>query len=168
VPFSTLVRDARRLGLTEPDPRHDLCGLDVARKLLILARETGLQIDLEDVEVEGLVPECLGGGPFSESFFDAYGAFDAAAQERLEHARRRGRVLRYVATVDRGRASAGLRDLPANHPLAAVRGCDNIVAITSDRSDRTPLVVCGAGAGAEVTAHGIIGDLCALAARLRE
>jgi len=167
-PFSALVRDAHRLGLTEPDPRHDLGGHDVARKLLILAREAGLTIDLEDVDVESLVPDCLRGGSFSESFFDAYAAFDASARERLERARQRGRALRYVATLDRGRASAGVRELPADHPLAAARGCDNIVAITSDRSERTPLVVCGAGAGAEVTARGIVADLCALAARLRD
>jgi len=167
-PFSALVRDAHRLGLTEPDPRHDLGGHDVARKLLILAREAGLTIDLEDVDVESLVPDCLRGGSFSESFFDAYAAFDASARERLERARQRGCTLRYVATLDRGRASAGVRELPADHPLAAARGCDNIVAITSDRSERTPLVVCGAGAGAEVTARGIVADLCALAARLRD
>ena len=167
-PFSALVRDAHRLGLTDPDPRHDLGGQDVTRKLLILARETGLTIDLEDVEVESLVPGSLRDGSFTESFFDAYAAFDAAARERLERARQHGCALRYVATLDQGRASAGLRELPADHPLAAARGCDNIVAITSDRCDRTPLVVCGAGAGAEVTARGVIADLCALAARLRE
>ena len=162
VPFSALVREAHAAGLTEPDPREDLNGGDVARKLLVLARETGLQMDLDQVEVESLLPPALRDGSFPDDFFAALAAYDDDLQQRLDRARGNGAVLRYVATLDRGVARAGLREVPRDHPLAAAQGCENIVAFTSDRYSRAPLVIRGPGAGAALTASGIAADLCKL------
>jgi aspartokinase/homoserine dehydrogenase 1 len=159
VPFSTLVRDAHRMGYTEPDPREDLNGQDVARKLLILARHTGSKMDLEQVSVDSLVPRCLTDGPFSPQFFSSYAAHDAEMGQRLQRAQARGAVLRYVGTLDRGRARAEIREFPRDHPFATTKGSDNIIAFTTNRYPRTPLVVQGPGAGVEVTAMGVVSDI---------
>ena len=159
LPFSTLVRDAHRMGYTEPDPREDLSGQDVARKRLILARQTQLKMELEDVSVDSLVPRCLAEGPFSQQFFSAYAAHDTTMGQRLQQARARGAVLRYVGTLERGRARAEIREYPRNHPFATTKGSDNIIAFTTNRYARTPLIVQGPGAGADVTAMGVFSDI---------
>jgi len=158
-PFSALVRDAHRMGFTEPDPREDLTGQDVARKLLILARQTGLKMELDDVSVDSLVPRGLAEAPFSPQFFASYAAHDAEMTERLQRARARGAVLRYVGTLERGRARAEIREFPRDHSFATTKGCDNIIAFTTNRYSRTPLVVQGPGAGADVTAMGVFSDI---------
>jgi aspartokinase/homoserine dehydrogenase 1 len=145
VPFSTLVGGAHAAGLTEPDPRDDLRGDDVARKLLILARETGLPLELDAVHIESLLD-----------------VSDEDMDRRRAHAAGSGAVLRYVATLEDGRAQAVLREVPCDHPLAGVRGCDNIVSITSDRYSSTPLVIRGPGAGAALTAKAIVADISRL------
>jgi aspartokinase/homoserine dehydrogenase 1 len=162
VPFSALVRDAQSKGLTEPDPREDLSGQDVARKLLILARESGVKMELQDVQVESLVPGHLQNGPFSTAFFQAFETHDGDIAQRLEAARSRGAVLRYVATLENGQGRAGLQEVSRDHPLAAVKGTDNIIAFTTTRYANTPLVVQGPGAGADVTAMGVFSDLLKL------
>ena len=158
-PFSALVRQAHQAGYTEPDPREDLSGQDVARKLLIVARQIGLRMDLEDVEVESLVPRYLTEGPFAPQFFATFAAYDAEMAQRFERARRRGGVLRYVGTLERGRAHAELREFPRHHPFAATKESDNIIAFTTNRYARTPLIVQGPGAGADVTAMGVFSDI---------
>src|SRR5262249_16100343 len=131
MPFSALVREAHRLGFTEPDPREDLAARDVARKLLILARESGAPLDLQDVAVESLLPRTLAEGPFSAAFFERLARHDDSMAMRVEAARSRGSVLRYVGTVDRNGARAALQELPAEHPLAATRGANNLIAFTT-------------------------------------
>lgn len=161
-PFSELVREAHALGLTEPDPREDLSGRDVARKLLILARQIGLTMNIQDVRVESLVPRRLRAEAFSPRFFTALARDDAAMTRRLTAARSRGRVLRYVGTLERGHARAGLEAFPRDHPFAAAKGSDNIIAFTTQRYARTPLVIQGPGAGADVTAMGVFSDILKL------
>ncbi|MFO7338334.1 MAG: bifunctional aspartate kinase/homoserine dehydrogenase I [Lysobacteraceae bacterium] len=165
VPFSQLVAQARALGYTEPDPRDDLSGTDVARKLVILAREAGCALSLEDVDVESLVPEGLRQGS-AEEFMARLPEVDAALAARLEAARTAGRVLRYVARLDgrAGRASVGLVELPREHAFANLRLTDNIVQFTTRRYCENPLVVQGPGAGPEVTAAGVFADLLRVAA----
>lgn len=160
--FSDLVREAHGMGFTEPDPREDLSGQDVARKLLILARQMGMRMNIGDVSVESLVPRALRKGAYSARFYDAFGAYDAELKARAAQARTRQRVLRYVGTLENGRARAGLAEFPLDHPFAATKGSDNVIAFTTRRYARTPLVVQGPGAGADVTAMGIFSDLLKL------
>ena len=162
VPFSSLVREAHRLGFTEPDPRDDLSGQDVARKLLILAREIGLRMELDEVKVDSLVPRPLRRGPFSDRFFSALAKYDGDIAARVASARRRGAVLRYVGVLEHGRARAGLKEFPRDHPVASAKGSDNVIAFTTKRYRRTPLVVQGPGAGADVTAMGVFSDILKL------
>jgi len=161
-PFSALVRDAHRMGFTEPDPREDLSGQDVARKLLILARQIGLKMDLDEVQVDSLVPPALARGKYSPAFLTAFARSDAAIADRVKRAASRGAVLRYVGTLERGRARAGLKAFPRDHPIAAAKGSDNVIAFTTKRYARTPLVVQGPGAGADVTAMGVFSDVLKL------
>ncbi len=168
-PFSALVRQARDAGYTEPDPRDDLSGEDVRRKLLILARAAGVALEANDVEVASLVPPEL--ALLNRDSVDAaLPALDAALRERYAAAYKDGAKLRFIARLqreDHGRVSAkvGLQALPADHPLAGGAGTDNKVAIWSDRYDAQPLVIQGPGAGAGVTAAGLLDDALRLAAR---
>src|SRR5262249_23482123 len=161
-PFSTLVADAHGLGFTEPDPREDLSGQDVARKLLILARQIGLKMDLADVRVDSLVPAALARGGYTSRFLTAFQQYDGAIASRVRRAGARGSVLRYVGILERGRARAGLKEFPRNHPVASAKGSDNVIAFTTKRYARTPLVVQGPGAGADVTAMGVFSDILKL------
>ena len=161
-PFSTMVEEALGLGYTEPDPREDLSGGDVARKLLILARQIGLKMDMKDIGIENLVPKPLQTVKFSKSFFKQYAKFDDDMKQRLEKALAKGAVLRYVGVLKDGKASAGIQEVPKNHMLASTKGSDNIIAFTTQRYSKTPLVVQGPGAGADVTAMGVFSDLLKL------
>ncbi len=165
-PFSELVREALDLGYTEPDPRDDLSGTDVARKLVILAREAGLPVSIGEVEVESLVPEALAGAT-SAQFMQRLAEADAAMNARLERARRNGQVLRYVARLDsQGAASVGLAEVGPEHAFANLRLTDNIVQFTTRRYSGNPLVVQGPGAGPDVTAAGVFADLLRVSAAL--
>ncbi len=165
-PFSALVREAHALGYTEPDPRDDLSGVDVARKLVILGREAGIALSLEDVQVEGLVPpelRELG----REAFMASLEALDAPLLARLQAASGRDAVLRYVARLgDDGQASVALVELPRSHAFAHLRLTDNIVQFTTRRYRDNPLIVQGPGAGPDVTAAGVFSDLLRLGAAL--
>ncbi len=164
--FSEIVREAHRLGLTEPDPRLDLSGVDVARKLIILAREMELQVEIESVEVESLVPEDLRSASLEE-YLNTLGKYDHAIADRLDSARASGHVLRYVGVINNdGSMSAGLRTYPLDHPFASLRGSDNIVSFQTERYNTQPMIVRGPGAGPEVTAAGVFADLLRLASFL--
>jgi len=161
-PFSALVRDAHAMGFTEPDPREDLSGQDVARKLLILGRQIGLTLDLDEVKVDSLVPKPLARGKYTGAFLSNLARYDAAMADRVKRAAARGHVLRYVGTLEGGKASAGLREFPRTHPIASAKGSDNVIAFSTTRYARTPLVVQGPGAGADVTAMGVFSDVLKL------
>lgn len=164
VPFSRLVTEARGLGYTEPDPRDDLSGTDVARKLVILAREAGRTLSLDDVIVESLVPASLREASL-EDFMARLDEADAPFAERLAKANANGQVLRYVARLDaEGHASVGLVELPKDHAFANLRLTDNIVQFTTRRYCDNPLIVQGPGAGPEVTAAGVFADVLRVAA----
>jgi aspartokinase/homoserine dehydrogenase 1 len=160
--FSALVKKAWENGLTEPDPRDDLSGQDVGRKLLILARQSGLQLEIDDVDVQSLVPRNLARGQFAPRFFGSLARLDHKMAEGLSRAQSRGGVLRYVGILAGNRASAGIKEFSRDHPIAATQGSDNVIAFTTKRYSRTPLVIQGPGAGADVTAMGVFSDILKL------
>ncbi|MFZ3422646.1 bifunctional aspartate kinase/homoserine dehydrogenase II [Vibrio harveyi] len=163
VPFAELVDLAWQQGLTEPDPRSDLDGSDVMRKLVILARESGLSIEPESVKVESLVPEELRELSL-DAFFDQGDILSEILQERLTKAQKNDQILRYVARLERnGKATVGVEALSREHALANLLPCDNIFAIESKWYKDNPLVIRGPGAGREVTAGAIQSDLNRLA-----
>jgi aspartokinase/homoserine dehydrogenase 1 len=166
-PFSQIVRAAKAKGYTEPDPRDDLSGTDVARKLIILAREVGLRLELSDVEVESLVPAELAACG-AEEFLARLSEFDARMQQRYAEATAAGEVLRYVGRLDvaTNRATVGLVRLPRRHPFANIALTDNVVRFATRRYCDNPLIVQGPGAGPEVTAGGVFADLLRLCAYL--
>ncbi len=159
VSFSEIVAKARKLGYTEPDPREDLSGQDVGRKLLILAREIGLELDFKDIKIESLVPEKLRKIKDVEVFMSELKKFDSQFRKLSEKAEKIGCVLRYVAKIQKSEASAKLEMVSKDNPLASTRGADNIFAFYSKRYKERPLVVQGPGAGADVTAGGVLADI---------
>jgi aspartokinase/homoserine dehydrogenase 1 len=165
-PFSEIVQEAREEGYTEPDPRDDLSGMDVGRKLVILAREMGLDLELDDVRIESLVPESLRNGSVEE-FFERLPKHDQAMTDLLIQSRGRDEVLRYVGVVNpEGQCSVELKSYPRSHAFAGTSGSDNIVAFKTQRYHTQSLIVQGPGAGPDVTAGGVFADLLRLASYL--
>jgi aspartokinase/homoserine dehydrogenase 1 len=166
-PFSEIVREAKARGYTEPDPRDDLSGMDVARKAVILAREAGLTLELADVEVESLAPAALANASVDE-FLKRLPDFDAPMEKRVQAARAAGRVLRYVAAIDVKERTAKVRleAFEPSHPFANISLTDNIVQFVTGRYCDNPLIVRGPGAGPAVTAAGIFADLLRLCSML--
>jgi aspartokinase/homoserine dehydrogenase 1 len=164
--FSSIVRAAKAKGYTEPDPRDDLSGIDVARKLIILGREMGLTLEISDVQIEGLVPEALTRCSVEE-FMARLPESDAAMAAALADARKKNQVLRYVGRIDAaGKATVGLMRLEAKHAFANIALTDNVVRFATRRYCENPLIVQGPGAGPEVTAAGVFSDLLRLSAYL--
>jgi homoserine dehydrogenase len=164
--FSQAIHSAKANGFTEPDPRDDLSGLDVARKALILARTIGRRVNLDEIAVENLVPEELRGTSVSE-FLERVGELDAEWTQRAEAARASGATLKYVATVPAtGPIAVGVREVSASSLLGALQGPENVVVIRTARYDTNPLTIVGPGAGAAVTAAGMTSDMLALGALL--
>jgi homoserine dehydrogenase len=161
--FSDAVRSAKERGYTEPDPRDDLSGLDVARKALILARTMGREVNLADVAIESLVPDDLADCSVAE-FLDRISSLDASMAERAGAATSAGEALKYIATVPAaGPIKVGVQGVSTASVLGALQGPENIVSMRTHRYDDYPLVVSGPGAGAAVTAAGMLGDVLALA-----
>ncbi|MEO6365455.1 MAG: homoserine dehydrogenase, partial [Luteimonas sp.] len=161
-PFSGFVREARDAGYTEPDPRIDLSGEDVRRKLLILARAAGVSLAAEDVSVDSLVPKRL--GRIAVEHLDAeLRHFDTPLRKRFQQAYRDNAKLSFIGRIDADGASVGLHALPVDHPLCGGGGTDNRVAITSCRYREQPLVIQGPGAGADVTAAALLDDVLRIA-----
>ncbi|MCD7457277.1 Homoserine dehydrogenase [Datura stramonium] len=166
--FSQVVKEAKVAGYTEPDPRDDLSGTDVARKVIILARESGLDLELSDIPVQSLVPEPLRATASAEDFLLDLPKFDQELSKQRQEAEDEGEVLRYVGVVDvvNGKGAVELRRYNKEHPFAQLSGSDNIIAFTTERYCKQPLIVRGPGAGAEVTAGGIFSDILRLASYL--
>ncbi|MFN8341151.1 MAG: bifunctional aspartate kinase/homoserine dehydrogenase I [Cyclobacteriaceae bacterium] len=158
VPFSQVVRQAKEKGFTEPDPRDDLNGKDVARKILILSREAGLNLELNDIEVENMVPEsCRAAGV--DQFFDCLRNHDDHFHQLVKDAAEKGTKLRYTAVLENGKARVGLQAVSAQHPFYSLAGSDNIILLHTARYLDRPMVIRGPGAGAEVTAAGVFADI---------
>ncbi len=162
VPFSRAVRSAMTKGYTEPDPRDDLSGMDVARKALILARLLGYRDELRRSSVESLVPRWARALSL-EDFMHRLEELDAPWKRRVEAAAAEGAVLRYVALVTPSKIAVGVRAVPMSSPLASIKGSDNQLVFTTARYKANPLVITGPGAGAEVTAAGVLNDILRLA-----
>lgn len=163
-PFSAAVREAMDRGYTEPDPRDDLSGADMARKALILGRMMGFQGEMADLTIESLVPAGASRLPHRQ-FLARLPEFDVRWAERVARARRAGGVLRYLALVTRRNIRVGLKVVPAGSLFSALSGTDNAIAFTTDRYRTSPLVVIGPGAGPAVTAAGVLNDILALGSR---
>ncbi|WP_286233823.1 bifunctional aspartate kinase/homoserine dehydrogenase II [Thalassotalea sediminis] len=169
VPFSVLMLDALAQGITEPDPREDLSGRDVQRKLLILARAAGFTLSLDDIERQDLVPEPLQ-SLTTEAFLDSAQALDSYFADALSHAKSQQACIRYIASFsangDAVKASVRLAVLPDSHAFASLTPCDNIFQIKSQWYQDNPLIIRGPGAGRDVTAGGLHSDLVALCQQL--
>lgn len=158
VAFSAIVKEAKDKGYTEPDPRDDLSGMDVARKILILSRETGLQLELNDVTVENLVPKDCQAGSVND-FFSTLTKHDINFEKLRANAEAKGEKLRYMATLENSKVNVGLTSVGASHPFYSLSGSDNIILLTTARYHDRPMVIRGPGAGAEVTAAGVFADI---------
>jgi len=156
--LSDIVKDARDKGFTEPDPRDDLSGLDVARKLLILLREAGYRIELDELKVESLVPPKAKDTDV-DTFFEILESEDDVYLSKLSEAEKEGEKMKFIAKYENGKAEVGLNLIGSSHPFWNLDGAENIIAIYSDNHSDIPLVLRGKGAGAEYTAFGIFSDI---------
>lgn len=157
--FKNVVAQAQKEGYTEPDPKIDLSGIDVARKILILARESGYPLELKDIENNSFLPLESLQTSNNEDFYSSLVKFESHFQNIYQKAAEKNCRLKYVAEFINGKASVGLQEIPANHPFYNLEGSDNIVLFFTDRYPKNPLLIKGAGAGAEVTASGIFADV---------
>lgn len=161
VPLSEAVRLAQANGYSEPDPRMDLCGMDVVRKITILARESGYRVETSDIAIEPFLPAELFEGS-TEAFMEALPQLDAAFERERLRLVAEGKCWRYVAEWKDGKGSVGLREIPIGHPLYQLEGSNNIICLTTARYD-TPMIIRGYGAGAAVTAAGVFADVMRVA-----
>jgi bifunctional aspartokinase / homoserine dehydrogenase 1 len=161
--FADVVREAQEKGFTEPDPRDDLTGLDFARKMLILARETGLKLELEDIELQSILPQNCLLAPDISSFYNELEKSEAFFRSLKEQAESSAKVMHFVGILENDKASIKLQFLDAQHPFYNLSGSDNIISLTTNRYLHNPMVIKGPGAGAEVTAAGVLADLVRVA-----
>ena len=157
--FHDVVLEAQQQGYTEPDPKIDLSGIDVARKILILARESGMSIELDEIENESFLPqECLDTKD-NKSFFESLIQYSGHFEKMLENAEKEGAKMKYVAQLENGKAKVGIQLVKEGHDFYNLEGSDNIILFYTNRYKEQPLIVKGAGAGADVTASGIFADI---------
>ncbi|MBC6401215.1 MAG: bifunctional aspartate kinase/homoserine dehydrogenase I [Ekhidna sp.] len=157
--FVEVIREAKELGYTEPDPRLDISGEDVRRKLLILIRESGYTMEMEEIVMDSFLPESCGGSIDLEDFYDKVGKEESYFKALYKQATANRARLKIVASYEDGKGSVSLQEVPGSHPFYNLEGKDNIVLLYTDRYKEQPLVIKGAGAGAEVTASGIFADV---------
>ncbi len=157
--FSEIVAEAKAKGFTEPDPRDDLNGMDVARKILILARETGLSLEPKDIIVENILPESCVKAKTVDQFFTALKKANPYFEDIRNKAAKGNKKLRFIATLEKGKAQVSLKAVGEDHPFYGLSGSDNIIAFTTMRYYERPLVIKGPGAGAEVTAAGVFSEI---------
>lgn len=160
--FVDVVKDAKEQGFTEPDPREDLSGMDVARKILILAREIGHGLELQDVKIEKLLNQACEEASSVENFYEELLADNQRFEDLLLQAEALDKRLRFIATLEDGKASIGLKAVDSSHPFYNLNGSENIISFTTERYKSYPLVVKGPGAGAEVTAMGVFADIMSI------
>jgi aspartokinase/homoserine dehydrogenase 1 len=159
VAFSKAVEKAMQLGYTEPDPRDDLSGMDVARKLLIIAREIGLELELDDIDVEPVIENGFAADADSAELIKRLEMLDGAFADKVEAAKSSGGVLRYVGQIENGRCSVAIEVVAKDKPLGSIRDGENALVLHSRYYQPIPMVLRGYGAGADVTAAGVFGDL---------
>lgn len=162
IPFSETVRMAKAEGYSEPDPRIDLCGKDVMRKLVILTREAGYKINQEDVEAHLFVPQSFFDGTL-EAFWENLPSLDADFEQRRQTLEQQEKRWRFVAKYENGKACVSLQEVAKGHPFYDLEGSNNIVLLTTDRYKEYPMLIQGYGAGASVTAAGVFADIMSLA-----
>ena len=162
IPFSETVRMAKAEGYSEPDPRIDLSGKDVIRKLVILTREAGYEIEQEDVEAHLFIPDSMFQGSLDE-FWEQLPSLDAEWEKRRQELEKNQRVWRFVAKFENGKGSVSLHEFDPDHPFYVLEGSNNIVMLTTERYNEYPMLIQGYGAGASVTAAGVFADIMSLA-----
>lgn len=162
VPFSQAIQLAKEAGYAEPDPRIDLSGKDVVRKLVILAREAGYQVEQSDVKRDLILPEIYFEGSLEE-FWNKVKELDAQFEARRQELETENKKLRFVATMDNGTCSVGLQAVDSHHPFYELEGSNNIIMISTERYHEYPMIIKGYGAGADVTAAGVFADIISIA-----
>ncbi len=157
-PFSAIIREAHQKGYTEPDPREDLAGNDVARKVLVISRMMGYSNELAQVEIESLYPPAMNGLSVDD-FLNQLSILDPIYAKRFNEAAQHNNTLRFVVTIEQGKCKVGLKEVPKDSPIGQTEGADKICMITSHTSPDTPLLIKGGGAGAKSTAEDLLQDL---------
>jgi aspartokinase/homoserine dehydrogenase 1 len=157
--FKDVVLQAKQNGFTEPDPREDLNGMDVARKILILAREAGFELEPDDVNIINVLPQPCIDAKTVDAFFEELEKEDNTFKKLLEGAQKEDKKLCFIASLEKGKVEVGLKSIDANHPFYGLAGSDNMISYTTKRYETNPLVIKGPGAGAEVTAAGVFADI---------
>jgi aspartokinase/homoserine dehydrogenase 1 len=166
VSFSSIVKEAGEKGYTEPDPRIDLNGVDVRRKLLILSRESGMTLESDDIEIKNILPEACQTAPSVDLFFEALEKSDDYFEKMITDANAKGNRLRMIAKLIDGKAEIALEEVDDSHPFYSLSGSDNMIVFTTERYKERPLVVRGPGAGAEVTAAGVFAEIVTIGSYL--
>jgi aspartokinase/homoserine dehydrogenase 1 len=164
--FHDIVKKAQALGFTEPDPREDLGGKDVARKLLILARESGLPLETEDIEIKNFLPQACFDAATVDDFFEVLNQHNSTFESMVEAADKEGKKLRIIASLEGKKPTISLQAVGAENPFYGLSGSDNMISFTTQRYKERPLVVRGPGAGAEVTAAGVFAEIISIATYL--